>query len=80
MSLRKKSVITAITAEIATTAKITTPNASSIGHHGPMWRRVRRRTMAPRRPALFPGQYALALLSGLLLLASIGLVMWAVFG
>jgi hypothetical protein len=36
--------------------------------------------MAPRRPALFPGQYALALVTGLLLIASIGLVVWAVFG
>jgi hypothetical protein len=36
--------------------------------------------MAPRRPALFPGQYALALVCGLLLLGSIGLVIWAVFG
>ena len=45
-----------------------------------MWRRLRRRTMAPGRPALFPDQYALALVTGLVLLASIGLVLWAVFG
>jgi type IV secretory pathway TrbD component len=36
--------------------------------------------MAPRRPVLFPGQYALALVTGLLLIASVGLVIWAVFG
>jgi hypothetical protein len=36
--------------------------------------------MAPRRPALFPDQYALALVTGLLLLVSVGLVIWAVFG
>jgi hypothetical protein len=36
--------------------------------------------MAPRRPALFPGQYALALVTGFLLLASVALVIWAVFG
>ena len=51
---RKNSETSASTAEIATTAKMTMPNASSIVHHGPMWRRVRRRTMAPRRPLLFP--------------------------
>jgi len=45
-----------------------------------MWRRLRRRTMAPGRPALFPDQYALALVTGLVLLASVGLVLWAVFG
>jgi hypothetical protein len=36
--------------------------------------------MAPGRPALFPDQYALALVTGLVLLASVGLVLWAVFG
>jgi len=36
--------------------------------------------MAPRRPALFPDQYALALVTGLLLLGSVALVIWAVFG
>ena len=45
-----------------------------------MWRRLRRRTMDPGRPALFPDQYALALVTGLVLLASVGLVLWAVFG
>ena len=45
-----------------------------------MWRRLRRRTMAPGRPALFPDQYALALVTVLVLLASIALALWAVFG
>ena len=45
-----------------------------------MWRRLRRRTMAPRRPVLFPDQYALAIVTGLVLLGSIALVLWATFG
>jgi len=36
--------------------------------------------MAPRRPLLFRGQYALALVTGLLLMGSVVLVIWAVFG
>ncbi len=44
-----------------------------------MWRRLRRKTMAPRRPVLFEGQYALALVTALVLLASVGLVLWVVF-
>ena len=45
-----------------------------------MWRRLRRRTMAPRRPLLFPGQYALALVTAIVMVGSIALVAWAVFG
>ena len=45
-----------------------------------MWRRLRRRTMAPRRPLLFEGQYALALVTALMLVGSLVLVGWAVFG
>ena len=59
---------------------MTMPNASSISDHGPMWRRVRRRTMAPRRPLLYPRQYALALISVILLVGSVALVLWAVLG
>ena len=59
---------------------MTMPNASSIVHHGPMWRRLRRRTMAPRRPVLFSGQYALALVTAILLVGSLALVAWAVLG
>ena len=43
-----------------------------------MWRRLRRRTMAPRRPLLFPDQYALALVTAIVLLGSIALVAWVV--
>jgi hypothetical protein len=42
-----------------------------------MWRRLRRRTMAPRRPVLFAEQYALALAVGLALAAGIGAVLYA---
>jgi hypothetical protein len=45
-----------------------------------MWRRVRRRTMAPRRPALFPQQYGLALVTAILLLGGLAVVLWAVLG
>jgi hypothetical protein len=45
-----------------------------------MWRRVRRRTMAPRRPALFPQQYALALVTALLLLGGLAVVLWVALG
>jgi hypothetical protein len=36
--------------------------------------------MAPRRPILFPDQWALALVTGLVLLGSIAFVLWAFFG
>jgi hypothetical protein len=42
-----------------------------------MWKRLRRRTMAPSRPALLPGQLWLVLVVALALLGSIGLVVWA---
>ena len=45
-----------------------------------MWRRVRRRTMAPRRPALFPQQYGLALVTAILLLSGLAVVLWLVLG
>jgi hypothetical protein len=45
-----------------------------------MWRRLRRRTFAPRRPLLFPGQYGLALVTAIVLLGSIAFVAWVVFG
>ena len=41
-----------------------------------MWRRLRRRTLAPRRPVLFEGQYALGLVTALVLLGSIALVIY----
>jgi hypothetical protein len=36
--------------------------------------------MAPRRPLLFPGQYALALVTVILLLGGVAVVLWAVLG
>jgi hypothetical protein len=36
--------------------------------------------MAPRRPVLFPGQYALALVTAIVLVGSIAFVAWVVFG
>lgn len=36
-----------------------------------MWRRFRRKSLAPRRPALFEEQYALALLTAIVLIGSI---------
>jgi hypothetical protein len=34
--------------------------------------------MAPRRPLLFPGQYALALVTAIVLVGSIAFVAWVV--
>ena len=45
-----------------------------------MWRRLRRRTMAPRRPLLFEGQYALALVTAIVLVGSIAFVAWVIVG
>jgi hypothetical protein len=39
-----------------------------------MWRRVRGKSMAPRRPALFPEQWALALFTAAALLGGIAVV------
>jgi len=36
--------------------------------------------MAPSRPVLFPDQYALALVTAIVLIVSIALVLWAFFG
>jgi hypothetical protein len=36
--------------------------------------------MAPGRPVLFPDQYALAIVTGLVLIGSIALVLWAILG
>ena len=36
--------------------------------------------MAPSRPALFPDQYALALVTVIVLIVSIAFVLWAFFG
>jgi hypothetical protein len=36
--------------------------------------------MAPRRPALFPQQWALALVTALLLLGGLAVVLWVALG
>jgi hypothetical protein len=36
--------------------------------------------MAPRRPALFPQQYGLALVTAILLLGGLTMVLWLVLG
>jgi len=36
--------------------------------------------MAPRRPALFPQQYGLAMVTALLLLGGLAVVLWLVLG
>jgi hypothetical protein len=42
-----------------------------------MWRRLSRRTLAPRRPALFPDQYWLAIFTAAVLVGGVALVVWA---
>ena len=39
-----------------------------------MWKRVRRRTFAPRRPAIFPDQWGLVLVTAIVLAGGLGLV------
>ncbi len=39
-----------------------------------MWKRFRRRSMAPRRPAVFPEQWGLVLVTALAVLVGIALV------
>jgi hypothetical protein len=36
--------------------------------------------MAPRRPLLFPGQFALALVTAILLLGGLAMVLWILLG
>jgi hypothetical protein len=45
-----------------------------------MWRRLRRRTFAPSRPALYPDQIGLALISLLVIVVGIYFVVRVVFG
>jgi len=42
-----------------------------------MWRRFRRRSLAPRRPVLFMEQWALAALTAIALVGGIAAVVWA---
>ena len=39
-----------------------------------MWKRLRRKTMAPGRPVLFPEQYGLALLTAIVIVGAIALM------
>jgi len=41
-----------------------------------MWKRVRRRTLAPRRPAVFPEQWGLVLVTVLVLGGGVALVVY----
>jgi hypothetical protein len=41
-----------------------------------MWKRVRRRTFAPRRPAVFPEQWGLVLVTAIVLLGGLALVIY----
>jgi hypothetical protein len=45
-----------------------------------MWRRLKRRTFAPSRPALFPDQIGLALVTAIVIVASIAVVILALRG
>jgi hypothetical protein len=40
-------------------------------------RRLRRRSFSPNRPALFPEQYGLAMVTAFVILGSIAVVIWA---
>jgi hypothetical protein len=42
-----------------------------------MWRRLRRRTFAPRRPALFPDQIGLAIFTAVAIAVGIAMVVIA---
>jgi hypothetical protein len=42
-----------------------------------MWKRVRRRTFAPTRPAVFPEQWGLLLVTALALVGGVAAVVWA---
>jgi hypothetical protein len=62
------------------TTKIKIPKVSCTTYSVPMpwpgWRRIRRRSLAPNRPVLFPEQYPLAILTLVVAVASIGFVVW----
>jgi hypothetical protein len=67
-----------------TTRSSTVPNASSMSEecggspgsavHVPLWKRFRRRSFGPRRPAVFPEQMPLVAVTLLVLALGIGLV------
>jgi hypothetical protein len=43
-----------------------------------MWKRVRRRTFAPRRPAVFADQWGLVLVTAIVLLGGIAVVVYVI--
>jgi hypothetical protein len=45
-----------------------------------MWRRLRRRSLGPRTPVVWPGQYALATVTVIVLIASAAYALYVVFG
>jgi hypothetical protein len=45
-----------------------------------MWRRLRRRTFAPSRPAVFPEQWGLVLVTALAILGGVAAVVYALWG
>jgi len=51
-----------------------TPKASTRGSLHPMWRRLRRRTFAPSRPAVFPDQIGLLVITLVAMAAGIYVV------
>jgi hypothetical protein len=44
-----------------------------------MWSRLRRRTLAPRRPAVFPHQWPLAVLSVAAIIGGVAFALWVVY-
>jgi hypothetical protein len=62
------------------TTNMTMPNASCTTYSVPMARpgrrRLRRRSMSPNRPVLFPEQYPLAAVTVIVALGSIAFVVW----
>jgi hypothetical protein len=45
-----------------------------------MWKRSRRRTFAPRRPAVFPDQWGLVLVTAIAIAGGIAAAIWALSG
>jgi hypothetical protein len=45
-----------------------------------MWRRLRRRSLGPRTPAVWPGQYALAAVTAIVLVGSAAYALYVVLG
>jgi hypothetical protein len=61
---------------MTTTTTSTIPKASCTPTVSRMWRRLRRRTFAPRRPVVFPEQWGLVLVTALAIAGGIAAVVW----